>query len=239
MKMFTVAVIGPDGAGKTTITQRLLATLPIPVKYVYMGVNPDSSNLMLPTTRLIHKVKRLAGAPPDNRGPRDTRRTRTRSRNPVKNALKTAKSSLTLLNRMAEEWFRQAVTWYYQYRGYVVLFDRHFFSDYYTYDISTTDTPRTINQRIHGWMLKHLYPKPDLVVYLDAPGEVLFARKGEGTVELLEERRKAYMELEPLVPHFAVVDASQREDDVFQQVSQIILEFYAARTHRLEKLPNA
>ena len=63
--MFTVALIGPDGAGKTTIGKRIEHTLPLPVKYVYMGVNLDSSNHMLPTTRLIKALKRMRGAAPD------------------------------------------------------------------------------------------------------------------------------------------------------------------------------
>jgi ABC-type branched-subunit amino acid transport system ATPase component len=54
--MFTVALIGPDGAGKTTIGRRIEHTLPLPVKYVYMGVNLDSSNHMLPTTRLLKSI---------------------------------------------------------------------------------------------------------------------------------------------------------------------------------------
>ena len=78
--MFSVALIGPDGAGKTTIGRRIEHTLPLPVKYVYMGVNPDSSNYMLPTTRLKHALKRLMGAKPDTQGPRDPNAVGTRSR---------------------------------------------------------------------------------------------------------------------------------------------------------------
>jgi hypothetical protein len=65
--MFTVALIGPDGAGKTTIGRRLEHALPRPVKYIYMGVNLDSSNVMLPTTRLVKAIKRALGAPPAGR----------------------------------------------------------------------------------------------------------------------------------------------------------------------------
>ena len=42
---------------KTTIGRRIEHTLPLPVKYVYMGVNLDSSNHMLPTTRLIKAIE--------------------------------------------------------------------------------------------------------------------------------------------------------------------------------------
>jgi cytidylate kinase len=58
--MFTVALIGPDGAGKTTISRRLEHELPLPVKYVYMGINTVASNHMLPTTRLACAMKRSA-----------------------------------------------------------------------------------------------------------------------------------------------------------------------------------
>src|SRR5206468_11488099 len=57
MTGFTVALIGPDGAGKTTVSRRIEQSLPVPVKYIYMGVNTDASNVMLPTTRAIHALK--------------------------------------------------------------------------------------------------------------------------------------------------------------------------------------
>ena len=49
-----VALVGADGAGKSTITRLLeTAPLPAPVKRIYMGVNLEASSLMLPTTRLL------------------------------------------------------------------------------------------------------------------------------------------------------------------------------------------
>lgn len=230
MRMFSVAIVGPDGSGKTTICRRLRETLELPTRYVYMGVSPDSSNMMLPSTRLLRAVRRRLGAPPDTHGPRDPRTLRAdASRHPLKRALRTVKSLLALGNRVAEEWFRQLVTWYYQWRGYVVLFDRHYFPDYYSYDIAPTSEPKPLARRLHGWMLKRLYPRPDLMIYLDAPAEVLLARKGEGSAEVLEERRRAYLEMRAHMPHFAVIDATQPEDAVLAEARRLILDFYARR----------
>jgi thymidylate kinase len=234
--MFSVALIGPDGAGKTTIGRRLEYTLPLPVKYVYMGINLDSSNLVLPTTRLLLEIKRMFGKRPDMAGPPDPARIKSRPKGVVKRAAVSLKSSLRLANLLSEEWFRQGLAWYYQRRGYIVLFDRHFFSDYYAYDIANTGRGRMLSSRIHGFMLEHLYPKPDLVIYLDAPAEVLFSRKGEGTLELLEHRRQEYLQMRSLVEHFAVVDASQPEDHVAHHVTELIWDFYKAKTGKTMKV---
>ena len=75
---------------------------------------------------------------------------------------------------MAEEWYRQLVIEYYQLRGNVVLVDRHFVFDYYYHDIVRTRGYRPFSSRAHGYMLEHLYPRPDLVICLDAPAEVLY-----------------------------------------------------------------
>ena len=88
---------------------------------------------------------------------------------------------------------------------------------------------RSIGQRLHGLLLGRLYPKPDLVVYLDAPAEVLLARKGEGTLEALEARRGEYRAIAPLVPRFAEIDATQPLEAVVRAVAARILEVAAAR----------
>jgi thymidylate kinase len=222
---FTVALIGPDGAGKTTIARQLEQLLPLPVKYVYMGVNPASSNYLLPTTRAVHAVRRLRGAKPDTSGPRDSRRPdRAPSRGSAKHALRTGRSFLRLGNRLAEEWHRVLVASLHRRRGSIVVFDRHFFADYYAYDVSAKPR-RSASRRVHGFVLSRLYPRPDLVIYLDAPAEILLERKGEGTLESLERRRREYLELGKILQQFAVVDASRPLDMVTRDVADVIAAF--------------
>lgn len=233
--MFTVALIGPDGAGKSTITRRLAQDLPLPVKYIYMGVNLESSNLVLPTTRLLLEAKRWRGGRPDMAGPPDPNRPKPLPKGKLKRTLKELKTSLRMMNLMAEEWFRQLVVWHYQRRGFVILSDRHFFCDYYAYDVAGGDEKRPLANRLHGFMLDRLYPRPDLLICLDAPAEVLFARKGEGTIELLESRRQEYLQLRHAVPHFATIDATQTEEEVAQQAMEMVLDFYKARTGKTSK----
>lgn len=222
--MATVALIGPDGAGKTTIARRLEQSLPMPVKYLYMGINLDSSNRMAPTSRLIHRVKRKLGITVD-RGYLGRSDARPKSRNPLKCLARSIKSFLIVGNRICDEWFRQITAWRYQRRGYVVLFDRHYYLDFYEADVAPSDRPRPLARRLHGFLLRRLYPKPNLVIYLDAPAQVLFARKREGTLELLEERRQAFLRLETELPNYEVVPADRPLDDVIEDVRRRIVDF--------------
>jgi thymidylate kinase len=228
-KAFSVALIGPDGAGKTTLARRLEEELPMPAHYLYMGVSADSSDRMLPTTRLAHALKRRRGAAPDNAGPPDPAAVeKPRPRSAVKRARKSVRSALRLTNQLAEESYRNLLAWRYRRRGAIVLFDRHYFSDYYAYDIAN-GARRPLSRRVHGWALERVYPRPDLVVYLDAPAEVLLARKGEGTLEALERRRGDYLELARVTPNFEVVDASRPLDDVAGRLVELISDFSARR----------
>ena len=190
--MVTVALVGPDGAGKSTVAKRVVATLPFPSYYIYMGVNLESGSTMLPTTRLALAVKR---------------------------------SRLRMANWLAEEWFRLAIATFHERRGQVVVFDRHFFCDYYAYDVVDRGPGRSLASRVHGANLRRLYPKPDLVIMLDAPAEVFFARKGEGTVESLERRRQEYLAQADLFRRFVVVDARQPTEAVVADVRDRIAEF--------------
>ena len=224
--VFTVALAGPDGAGKSTITRRLEKVLPFPSKYVYMGVNLESSNLVLPTTRLLLEVKRALGGRPDIAGPVDPNKSKHRPKSWTQRVFKGLKSSLRLTNQIAEEWFRQLLVWQYQRRGFIVLFDRHFYYDYYFHDVAVDDLQRSLVSRIHGHMLERFYPKPDFVIFLDAPAELLYARKREGSVDILDHRRREYLRLREIVKNSVLVDASQSEDDVLKEVACQIMTFY-------------
>ena len=222
MKPLTVAIIGPDGAGKTTVAQRIRTALPRPVRYIYMGVNAEASNVALPTTRWLNRFHRARGAPPAGGPPDPGRRARPKGwKARMKSDLR---SVISLTNRLAEEWFRQLVTWYQLGRGRIVLYDRHFYTDYYAHDIVANGRERSLGQRIHGFMLQHVYPKPDLVILLDAPAEVLWARKPEGTFAAVAQRRQEYLEMGREFADFAIVDATQPPDLVYQQVEHLILE---------------
>jgi thymidylate kinase len=160
----------------------------------------------------------------------------TPSRPFVRQALHTVWSALSLANRLGEEWYRQFVAWSYVRRGVVVVFDRHFFSDYHAHDVAGKGG-RTFNRRVHGFLLARVYPKPSLVVYLDAPPELLLARKGEGTLESLERRRQDYLQLAAETRHFVRVDASRPLDDVIGDVVEAIESFAAASSERRSQTP--
>jgi predicted ATP-grasp superfamily ATP-dependent carboligase len=215
--------VGPDGSGKTSVARALEQEPGLAVRYLYMGVSAASSDRLLPTTRLAHAVKRALGAPPDTAGPPPLPEAepRPRSRGPLRSAAGAARGGLRLANRLAEEWYRQGLAWRYQRAGRTVVFDRHFFVDYHAYDVAPR-AGRSLGRRVHGLVLSRLYPRPDLVVYLDAPPEVLLARKGEGSIGALERRRGDYLALADVVPAFAVVDATRPLAEVTAQVAEHI-----------------
>lgn len=226
-KTFTVTLIGADGSGKTTVVQRLPGALSRPCTSLYMGVSKSSSDRMLPTTRLYHAWKHASNPQHDDGGPPDPNRQRERPQSLRKRITKSLRQTAHYMILFSEEWYRQLLSWWLLHQGQILLYDRHFFIDYYAYDISR---PRTCWQRVHGMMLMRWYPRPQLVIFLDAPAEVLFARKGEGSIELLERRRQDYLALSDVLSDFIIMDATLPLDKVVENVVGVIESFDPKRT---------
>jgi thymidylate kinase len=222
-RSFTVALIGADGSGKTTVSRALRDALPFPTRHVYMGSNPEAATHLLPTSRLVRAVRRTRGTSGlgdfPNLASEDDRREPWRVR---------AHEAAWLVHRMAEEWYRQVVVWSYLLRGFVVVLDRHYYADYHSASRAIGKRLSTM-RRLHAFLLAHVYPRPNLVVFLDAPPEVLLRRKGEGTLEHLANRRSEYLALETWPDEFASVDAARPLPLVVAEVVAVVNEYARTR----------
>jgi thymidylate kinase len=227
--VFTVALIGPDGAGKTTISERLEAELDFPIKTIYMGVNLHSSSTMLPHMRVLLALRRRLHAGRDDAAS-DIQTFKAAPTTAIGRTTRAVRSGVRLANWLAEEWYRQAVASYYKRRGAVVLFDRHFLADFHEEAVEPNRSGRRFSQRIHGLFLRHVYPKPDLVISLDAPVEVLYERKPEGTLDRLRKKHDTYRAARELFPKVVVVDATMSTDEVTKEVASVIRAFFEDRS---------
>jgi thymidylate kinase len=110
-------------------------------------------------------------------------------------------------------------------RSTLVLFDR--------YLVDALIDPRRYRYGGPRWALQALWwaiPKPDLVVLLDAPTQVLQRRKQEVQSEEMERQRQAYRALVEKLPNGHTADAAQSLDHVIRAVERLVLNFMAART---------
>ena len=227
MTGFVVALVGPDGAGKSTLAARLEDDLDMPVRRVYAGDNPDVQPGVLPTTRALWWFRRRRGRGPVH-GPPPTE---TPPRRPVARKLIGAPVLLVLLVlQCAEERARLRPCERLVRDGYVVVLDRSYLHDHHRHDIAAAK--RSPAQRMHGWWLERVLPRPDLTVVLDAPAEVLHRRKPEGTLDGLADRRRDYDGLDHLTAAAVHVDADRPLAEVQADVVAAIRSYDRDRGYR-------
>ena len=201
-RSLTVALLAPDGGGKTTLATELAKRFFLPSRYIYMGTNIEASTVGLPTTRWIQS---------QSRRPLNMRRL----------PLWLIARGLRFPNNLLEHWYRYAISYYHMARGRLILFDR------YIFDAPGEARKKSLKSRIRNWLLAAIAPKPDLVVFLDAPGEVLYARKGEHSPAILEQQRQHYLGLQTHLPQMVVIDATNNADQVRRSVTSLIWQWYA------------
>lgn len=205
-----IALLAPDGAGKTTLAYNLLKEQFLRAKLIYMGINLESGTVGFPTSKWLKKrVKALE----DREGKAS------------KIILKSLKMA-AYLNRLLEQWYRVAVGIYYKASGRVVVFDR------FVYDSYLAAPAKSRGQKIRRWLIYHTCPPADATYLLDAPGEVLYKRKGEHSPEILEKQRQTFLSLQNRIPNMVIVDATRSADNVRSQILSNIWEVYGLRLNK-------
>lgn len=205
----SLALLAPDGAGKSTLAETIIRQRHLNARFIYMGDNLKASNIGLPTTPWFKRKKKQ------------------KRKNPL---LKLFLAMFNFPNSLLEQWYRIAVGGYYRSRGKFVVYDR------YVYDSWINPPVTRLLKKIRRFLIERTCPTPDLVILLDAPGSVLFARKGEHTPEGLESKRQAYLALQKQLSNLLVVDATQDAQTVQAEVIHMLWQYY--RTRDLGKVRN-
>jgi len=180
----SVALIGPDGAGKSTLADGLEKEFVFPVTRIYMGL----------TGGWLRQADRL-------RVP-----------------------GVVRIGRLSIIWARYLQGRYHTRRGRLVVFDR------YTYDAVAPAPYRTgWLRRVGRWIDGHSCPSPDLVLILDAPGRVMYARKGAYDPQLLDAWARRFRAWSRGRPNTVILDGSQSAEQVLGAAMDRIWAHYLAR----------
>lgn len=169
-----VALLGPDGAGKSTTIEALQQS-GIVATSVYLGVAParHRGRSTVPGIALLRTIRRLVGG-----------------------------------------WTVASIR---RRRGESIALDRHPLEAM----IGPTTSKRTT--LVRRWILAHVLPRPEAVVVLMAPAEVLHDRKPEHGLDDVVARRDRYLELARR-HDYPVVDTTSAPADVVAAISRVVHE---------------
>ncbi|PNI08792.1 hypothetical protein CXX84_09410 [Arthrobacter sp. AFG7.2] len=106
---------------------------------------------------------------------------------------------------------------YHSLRGRVVLMDRLAFDAL----LPGSQARSRLGALTDAFALR-FQPRPDLVLVLDAPGELMFARKGEHSPQILEGWRNAYLELAEDIPSAYILDAGESASTVRLKATELL-----------------
>jgi thymidylate kinase len=199
-----VVILGPDGAGKSSVVQAAREQLGEAFARTACRRFPPA---------LLSRLLRQPEPPPE--------------KNPHGSP---PRSWLASVVRAVGYWFGYCGPGYWVTvhlglaRSTLVLHDRHL--------VDVLVDPLRYRYGGPAWLprlLFRLVPKPDLVILLDAPAEVLHSRKQEVPFEETVRQREAYLALVGSMRNGHVVDADRPPEQVSGGVADVILRHQADR----------
>lgn len=201
-----VIFLGPDGAGKSSVIRA--------VRQELVGAFAKTTRYSFPPALLSWLHRQPTG--PDS----------------LPHAVR-PRSFLASVSRAVCYWFVYHTLGYFATvhlalaSSTLVIHDRHL--------VDTLVDPRRYRYAGPAWLLRliwRLIPKPDLVILLDAPPEVLQARKQEVPFEETTRQRTAYLALVRSMRNGEIVDAARPLEEVVDDVSERILRQLTMRIGR-------
>jgi thymidylate kinase len=219
-----VAFLGTDGVGKSTVTSRIERDLAPAFSSTERYHRPVETVLWRMRQRIKRYRARSSAVEPVDASAPGTAAQATSSEAPPRglpaSILKLGLwwADYTVLGYLLTIYPRLA-------RSTLVLFDRYY-EDLLVY-------PRSYRYGGPLWLARfvgRLIPRPHLVFLLDAPPEVIQARKQELTFEQTAYEREAYLNVVQGLPNAHVVDASKPIDAVVNEIEGVILDHMADRT---------
>ncbi len=201
----SVAILGPDGCGKSTIIPKMVDRLRhtfLPGKGLQIHWKPT----------VFFRSRRKAGTVVTDPHARPTR-------NPV---VSLAYLAFHWTEFFLGAWLQVAPV---KFRNGLVITDRH----YHDFLVD----PRRYRLGAPAWAIRlgaALLPMPDLVFLLDAPTAVLQSRKQEVSHQETERQRNAFLSLVKSMRNGHVVDANRPPDEAAASIVRAVLEHLTARS---------
>lgn len=194
-----IAFLGVDGSGKSSVLQQLEETFCPPL---YAGM------------KIVHRRPGLIAPVKENKL-ESGEEVKHYSKSPHHVVISVIKLAIAALDWFLGYWVYVV---YYRNKNYLVCFDRHYLLDLLV---------DPLRYRYGGptWLTRiviYLLPKPDLIILLDAPIEVIQSRKQEVSPETAVQQRSAYLKLVSAHPNGYIVDATRSLKDITADIEQLI-----------------
>ncbi|MDT8308005.1 MAG: hypothetical protein RQ866_00630 [Bacteroidales bacterium] len=209
-----IALIGPDGSGKSTVSDRLIESLDglFPATQYYHGrfdIIPDLRTYL----NALRKVTGRKKLPPVAGGVDAVHKLDTFSR---------GRALLYLCYYCFDFILGYGKVFYCKATGRLMIFDRYYY-DYFVMD-HFSRLPQFIFKT-----LRFLLPEPDLVIYLKNTPETIHQRKPELTVDQITRQNRACDNIVASLPYAISIVTDMPAEKVVEEIKKEIIHLMAKR----------